>query len=105
MTITREMMIKKLADKSGYYQRDIRTLLQNFDEVVLECFSEVDDNEDVSVQLVKGVKISAHIVPARERTDPRTQEQIIVKPTVKPACKFSEDFREKIQQQYEDKKA
>ena len=104
MIITREMMIRKLAEKSGYYQRDIRILLQHLDDVVLECFSEVTDDEDISVQLIKGAKLSVHVVPSRERIDPRTQEPITVKPTVKPACKFSEDFRIKIQSQYEDKK-
>jgi nucleoid DNA-binding protein len=104
MVVTREMLVKKLSEKSGYYQKDVKALLQCLDDVVLECFSEVTDDEDISVQLIKGAKISVHIVPSRERVNPSTQQQITVKPTVKPACKFSEDFREKIQNQYEDKK-
>lgn len=101
MFITREMMIKRLADKSGYYQRDIRVLLQALDEVVYECFEEVTDDEDISVQLLKGVKIGCSIQPERQRKDPRTQEDIICKPCCKPNAKFSEGFRELIQEQYE----
>ena len=104
MLVTREMMVKKLSEKSGYYQRDVRTLLQCMDEVVLECFDEVTANEDIIVQLVKGVRISTHVVPERERVDPRTQKPIIVGETVKPACKFSDDFRVVIQNQYDAKK-
>ena len=74
------------------------------DDVILECFDEVTDDEDVVVQLVKGVRISAHVVPKRNRVDPRTQEPIVVEETVKPACKFSDDFRRVIQNQYEAKK-
>lgn len=104
MLITREHIIKALSEKSGYWQKDIRELLKKFDEVVLEYFSEVTDEEDITVQLVKGVKISAHIVPKRDRVDPRTGEPIVVDETVKPSCKFSDDFRKIIQEQYEEKR-
>jgi hypothetical protein len=104
MLITREMLIKKLSDISGYYQKDIRTLLQALDEVVFECFNDVDDNEDVSVQLVKGIKCGCKVVPERTRKDPRTQDDIICGATVKPFAKFSDDFRVAIQNQYDAKK-
>ena len=104
MLITRDMLVKRLSEESGYYQKDVRALLQCMDEVVLKCFGEVADDEDVIIQLVKGIRVSAHVVPKRERVDPRTQEPIIVNETVKPACKFSDDFRVAIQDQYEEKK-
>ena len=104
MVITREMLIKKLSSVSGYYQQDIKKVLQCLDKVVLECFGEVTDDEDIIVQLVKGIRVSAHIVPKRERVDPRTGEPIICQETVKPACKFSDDFRQQIQENYETQK-
>ena len=104
MLITRDTLIRRLSEKSGYCQKDIRPLLRCFDEAVLEYLNEVTDTEDVSIQILKGVKISAHIVPERERVDPRTGNPIIVRETVKPACKFSEDFRKNIQEQYDAKK-
>jgi hypothetical protein len=104
MLITREMLIKKLSDISGYYQKDIRTLLQALDEVVFECFNDVNDNEDISVQLVKGIKCGCKVVPERTRKDPRTQDDIICGATVKPFAKFSDDFRVAIQNQYDVKK-
>lgn len=104
MLITREMMIKKLSETSGYYQKDIKVLLQALDEVVFECFSDVTDEEDVSVQLVKGIKCGCKVVPERTRKDPRTQDDIVCGATVKPFAKFSDDFRVAIQNQYEEKK-
>ena len=104
MIITREMMIKRLAKKSNFYEKDIRTLLQCLDEVVLECFDEVTDDEDISIQLVKGIKCGCSIVPERARKNPQTGEDIICSPTCKPFSKFSEDFRMKIQNQYDSKK-
>ena len=104
MLITREILIKRLSEESGYWQKDIRAVLQCLDDVVLEYFGEITDDEDISIQLVQGVKISAHVVPKRERVDPRNGNPIVCKETVKPACKFSEDFRKVIQNQYESKK-
>ena len=104
MLITREMMIKKLSEKSGYYQKDVRDLLQCMDDVVLECFDEVTDDEDVAIQLVKGIKVGCTIQPERYRKDPRTQEDIICAPTCKPNAKFSQDFRRAIQEQYDEKR-
>lgn len=104
MVVTREMLIRKLAEKSGYYQKDIRILLQHLDEVVSECFSEVTAAEDVMIQLVQGIKVGCSIVPERSRKNPKTQEDIVCKPTCKPKARFSEDFRLVIQNQYEDKK-
>ena len=104
MVITRELLIKRLADKSGYYQRDIRALLHSLDDVVLEYFDEVDSNEEVTLQLVKGIKVGCKVVEARDRVDPRTQEPIVVPATIKPFAKFSQDFRETIQTQYDAKK-
>ena len=104
MTITREEMIKKLSDKSSYYQKDIRFLLQCLDEIVFEELSSVTDDEEVSIQLVSGIKVKTAIVPERERVDPRNQKPIVVKATVKPACKFSQDYRFKLQEAYENNK-
>ena len=103
MTITREEMIDLLSEKSGYYQKDVRELLRCMDRVVFEKLCEVDEDNDVSIQLVQGIKVSSHVVPARDRVDPRTQEPIVCKPTVKPACKFSQDYRWKLQEIYDSK--
>ena len=104
MTITREDMIKKLSDKSGYYQKDMRMLLQCLDEVVFEELSSVTDDEEILIQLVSGIKVKTAIVPERDRVDPRNQKPITVKATVKPACKFSQDYRFKLQEVYDNNK-
>ena len=103
MTSTREEMIKKLSEKSGYYQKDIRKLLQCMDEVVFEELSSVTDDEDVSIQIVCGIKVKTAVVPERDRVDPRNQQPIKVKATVKPACKFSQEYRLKLQDAYDSK--
>ena len=102
MTITKDQMARALAEKTGYYLRDVKNLLSAMDDFVKESFAEVTDEEDVVIQIVEGVKISVHVVPERERVNPQNQKAIMVKATVKPAAKFSSVLREIIQKQYED---
>lgn len=102
--ITRDMIIRKLADKTGFYMRDLKLVLTELDNVVKECFYEVDDETEVVVQLVEGVKAGVKIVPERIRRNPKTQEVITCCAQTKPFAIFSETLREKLQEVYEEKK-
>lgn len=104
MTITREDMIKKLSERSGYYQKDIRLLLQCFDDVVFEELCNATLEEEVQVQLISGLKCNVKILGERERVNPQTQEPIIVGETARPYAKFSQVFKIKLQEAYDNKK-
>lgn len=104
MTVTKDQMARDLADRTGFYIKDVKDVLSAMDDYVKEVFAEVVDNEDVSLQIVEGIKIGCKVIPERERVNPQNQEPIICKATVKPFTKYSEVFRETIQKQY-DKKA
>jgi len=103
MTITREDMVRLLSEKSGYYRKDVRTLLQCMDEVVFEELSKATIDEEVQIQMVTGIKCGVKIVESRERVDPRTQKPIVVGETTKPFAKFSQDYRVKLQEAYDSK--
>lgn len=104
MTVTREEMIRKLSDKSGYYQKDVRTLLQCMDEVVFEELSKATIEDEVQIQMVTGIKCGVKIIESRDRVDPRTQQPIVVGETAKPFAKFSQDYRLKLQEAYDNSK-
>lgn len=104
MVITREMLIKKLSEKSGYFQKDIRTLLQCMDDVVFDAFNEATLDDEIQIQVVTGIKLGCKIVGERNRVDPRTQQPIMVGETTKPFTKFSKDFRLRLQESYEARK-
>ena len=103
MTITREEMIRKLSERSEFYMKDVRYLLQCMDEVVFEELSKATIDEDVQIQMVTGIKCGVKIVEARDRVDPRTQAPITVGETAKPFAKFSQDYRLKLQEAYDKK--
>jgi nucleoid DNA-binding protein len=104
MLITREKLIKRLSNKSGYWQKDIKNLLKCLDEVVLGCLDEVTDEEEVVIQLLTGIKCGCKVVPERTRKDPRDQSDIVCAASIKPFVRFSEDFRKNMQERYEKRK-
>lgn len=104
MTITKDQMARDLVDKTGYYLKDVKALLSAMDDLFEEYMAQVTDKEEVSVQLVRGLKTGVKIVPERERKNPKTGEPCVCSATVKPFAKFSVVFRDTIQKQYDDKK-
>ena len=105
MTVTKDQMARDIAEKSGFYLKDVKTVLSVIDDLVKEYFADVTDDNDISVQIVEGIKISCKVVPERERVNPATGEPVICKATVKPGVKYSTVFRDTIQKQYDNKKA
>lgn len=103
MTITREELVKRLSERSGYYQKDVRNLLQCMDDVVFEAMVEATLEDEIQIQMVTGIKLGCKIVGERERVDPRTQLPITCGETTKPFVKFSQDFRFKLQEAYDNK--
>lgn len=104
MTITREEMIDRLSEKSGYWKKDVRSLLQCMDEVVFDALCELTEDNDVAIQLVQGVKIMSTAVGERTRRNPITQEEVVCEPTCKVKTKISQDFMSKVQEAYNNKK-
>ena len=76
MTVTKDQMARDIAEKSGYYLKDVKVVLSVMDDLVKEYFATVTDDNDVSVQIVEGIKISCKVVPERERVNPATGEPI-----------------------------
>lgn len=104
MEITREEMINRVAEKANYWKKDVRNVFNALEDVILESFSEVDDDKPISIRILRGFCLQGRVVPERERVDPRDGTPIICKPTVKVSSKYSDKFKEKIQEQYDKKK-
>ena len=56
---------------------------------------------DEVISRLEGIKCGCKIMKSRERINPATQQPIVCEPTCKPFAKFSQNFRQNIQNQYE----
>lgn len=102
--ITRDQIIKQLSERCGYFQRDIKNVLSELDDVVEEYLSTIDeDNAEISVQVIRGLKLVGKYVPERSRRDPRNNEPIVCSPTIKLHGKVSETIKQVVQKEYEKK--
>lgn len=105
MEITREQLIKKVAEVSGYYQKNVREVFNVLEDVLLECFDEIDEDNPISVRLLSFLALNGHVWGERERVNPRNREPIVCKPSVRILGKVSDGFKAKAQARYDDKKA
>ena len=105
MEITREQLIRKVAEASGYYQKDVRCVFNAIEDVVLECFDDIDEDNPISVRLLSFLALNGTIWGERERVNPQNREPIICRPSVRILGKVSDGFKAKTQERYDEKKA
>lgn len=103
MEITREQLIRRVAEEANYWQKDVRNVFNALEDVILECFGEVTEEEPISIRILQGLALQGHIVPERERVNPIDRTPIVCPPTVKTSAKYSALFKKKIQEKYEEK--
>lgn len=83
--------------------QDIRHLLHCMDDVVIDELCEVSPDNEISVQILQGVKLICEPVKERARKDPRNQNDIVCKPTCKVKAKISQDLKLKMAENYDNK--
>ena len=105
MEITREQLIRKVAEASNYYQKDVRVVFNTIEDVILECFDDIDEDNPISVRLLSFLALNGHIWGERARVNPQNREPIICKPSVRILGKVSDGFKAKAQERYDEKKA
>lgn len=101
MRITRDQLIDKVVKDTEYYKRDVRAVFNSFERVIVDLFAEVTEEDSIEVNIMEGVKIGCKVVPERNRVNPKDQTPIIVGPTVKPMVRYSDTFRKKIQDNFD----
>jgi nucleoid DNA-binding protein len=103
--VTREQIIEKVAKKSDFWKQDVRKVFKAIEEVVLECFDDIDEDNPVSVRLLSFLALNGHVWGERERVDPRDKKPIVCKPSVRILGKVSNGFKAKATARYEEKRA
>ena len=103
--ITREMLIRRVAEEAGYWQKDVRAVFNVLEEVILDYLSDVSkENEKVLIRLCGGIGIRGTFVNERERVDPRNRTPIVCPETIRLGTNYSEGFKKRVQEMYKEKK-
>lgn len=96
MKLQRKDVINGLAKRSGFYKKYMDDILDALEDFLIDSLSEATIDEEVEIQLVKGLTIGAVKNPSRDGKDPRNQKDIMIPERILPYAKFTQTFKQKI---------
>lgn len=96
MVLKKKDIADELALKTKFSKGSMKEVVDALDDIIVEKLGEASFDEDVEMQLAKGLTICARRVEAREARDPRNQNVINIPEKVIPYAKFTYTFRQKI---------
>lgn len=94
--LKKEQLVDILSDRTGFYKKNIREILDALDDVIVENMSAATKKEPSEICLSLGFIFGGRYAPRREAKDPRTGETIMTPAKYIPYAKFTPSFRKKI---------
>ena len=88
--MTKTELVKVIAGKTGFTQKDVKTVMEAIQEVV---FTTLKDDE---VKLIDGITLSSVYKEASTARNPQTGEPIEVAARYAPKCKFGKAIKDAI---------
>ena len=89
--VTAKDLVKKISTKTGFSQKDISTVMDAFDEVLVE---ELRKGEKIKV--VQGVSFESYVKPASVARNPKTGEEVAVPEKMTCKVKVTPTFKNKL---------
>lgn len=95
-TFRKDDLINLLAVKTGFYKKNMATVVDALEEIIIECLQSATLECDSELRLASGVLICGKRKPAGEAKDPRTGETIVTPEKVVPSAIFKPSIRLKL---------
>lgn len=89
-------LINALAEKTGFYKKNMKAVVEALDEIIIEHFKTATFEEDSELHIATGVVIGGRRVPEHESLDPRDRSAIITPEKVIPYAEFKPSVRQKL---------
>lgn len=94
--ITKENIIKMVADKSNHTIKDTKTFYDALEEVVFEQISSVDESEDIRLKLFEGITLDGKFIHEKEKKNNLTGKVNLVPSHIKPKFNITDTYCKKI---------
>ena len=104
----KEQLACELAERCGFYKYNMRTVVDELSNIIIEHFNTATFDEPSELHLAPGLVITGVRVPERESKDPRTGEKVLSPEKVIPKATFKQSLRLKLYKKpkgYKKKKA
>lgn len=89
----REDVITVVHEKSGYYKKDLRKVMDALEESIIAIMATAEIDDPVEIRLFDGFYVQAKREPERPAIDPRTGESIIAREKIKPNVNIRRSFK------------
>lgn len=95
----REDVITVLHEKSGYYKKDLRKVMNALEESIIAIMATAEVDDPVEIRLFDGFYVQAKREPERPATDPRTGEDITAREKIKPHVNIRRSFKWRVERE------
>ena len=92
----KEELACELAERCGFYKYNMRSVVDELANIIIEHFSTATFDEPSELHLAPGLVITGVRVPEREGKDPRTGEKTLSPEKVIPKAIFKQSLRDKL---------
>lgn len=89
-------IIDELKERTGFYKKDIRVVLEELENIILENMQTATVEQPSECRLFFGFTIGAKRMPNKKANHPKTQELIDVPEHLNPYAKFNKTYRKKV---------
>ena len=88
-------VVDELNARTGFYKKDIRVVLEELENIILENMQTATVEEPSECRLFFGFVIGAKRIPTQQRAHPKTKEMIEVAEHLNPYVRFKATFQKK----------
>lgn len=92
----KEDIVELLHQKTGFYKKNLREIMDALSEVILECLNEATLEHNSEFYLAPGIVLIGVRKPAGEAKNPATGETVISPEKVIPKVTFKASLRQKL---------
>lgn len=92
----REDLAVELADRCGFYRKNMREVTSVLADIIIEHFSTATFDEPSELHLAPGLVLRGHRKPEGVSIDPRDRSEIISPEKVIPSAEFKPSLRLKL---------
>lgn len=96
MILKKKDIANEIYQRSDFYKGPIEDLLDILDDVIVEYLGKAELDDNVEIQIAKGLIIGSRRVPEHEAKDPRNLSDVIVPERVLSYARFTDTFKQKI---------
>lgn len=95
------VLVQMISDATGFTKTDCKIVLDAIPECLFQIMRETNDAEDAEIAIASGVVLGSRYIPERHMTDPRNGDPITVEPKLQPYGRFSDRFKELLNENTE----